>query len=241
MSLRPEPPREARFIAPEGEPTPDRLTDLGPDGARSGGHHEAGAAGTTVQAGTVPPSPVTLLRATAAQDTPLSGMGAAVSFEAVATVDPSSAAMRGADPAPAATATQANGGSASAPARPAPDQIVAAIRQSPDGVIDVQLSPEELGRVRITLTAAEGGLTVMLHAERTDTLDLLRRHIDTLASAYRDIGYAGLSFSFSGGNSAGRGMAQTLPPDPPAITAEQAAVPPSVRPAPAAGALDLRL
>ena len=239
--VQPEAPGESRFNGPEAEPTPGAWTDRSPDGARSGGHREAGPTGAAAQVATAAPLPMTLLSAPA-PDTSVSGSGAALSMDAAVTLDPLSPATRGTDPGQAATATQASGGSPSAPARAAPEQVVAAIRQSPDGVIDVQLSPEELGRVRITLTAAEGGLTVMLHAERTDTLDLLRRHIDTLASAYRDIGYAGLSFSFSGGDGAGRGSAQAPPTDAPAKAPESAAaVPPPARPATVAGSLDLRL
>lgn len=77
-------------------------------------------------------------------------------------------------------------------------QIVAAAHQSGDGKSSVELlfSPEELGQVRLKLTSHEGIVTVSLLAERTETLDLLRRHIDTLARALLEAGYEGAQFSF---------------------------------------------
>lgn len=82
-------------------------------------------------------------------------------------------------------------------------------RRLPDGPIEVSLSPEELGRVRLSLQAADGGMVVQIAAERSETLDLIRRNIDLLAQELRDQGYSELSFAFGqgqgGGNSAPSG------------------------------------
>ena len=84
----------------------------------------------------------------------------------------------------------------------------AAQRLSDRKPIEIALNPEELGRVRMSLSAAEGGMVVTVLAERGETLDLMRRHIAQLAEQFRDIGYDDVSFSFgtqSGGAGDGSG------------------------------------
>jgi len=81
-------------------------------------------------------------------------------------------------------------------------QIAAALENGKAGskkTIDLSLSPEELGRVRLRLSPSEGGLNVVIVAERSETLELLRRNIDMLAREFLDIGYEGASFDFAGG------------------------------------------
>ena len=68
-------------------------------------------------------------------------------------------------------------------------------------VIDLTLNPEELGRVRLSLSHSESGLSVSVLAERPETLELLRRNIDVLAREFLDIGYQSAEFSFGDGNS----------------------------------------
>jgi flagellar hook-length control protein FliK len=82
-------------------------------------------------------------------------------------------------------------------ARGAIAQIAEAVRLPMDGSVEVRLSPEELGRVKLTMVPGEAGLVVQLVAERPETLELLRRHVDTLAADLRDLGYSGLEFSFT--------------------------------------------
>lgn len=80
-------------------------------------------------------------------------------------------------------------------------QIVVALAMSNDGQIELRLDPEELGPVRLSLVSVEGSITVHLQAERSDTLDLLRRHADLLARELRDIGYGDVEFRFGSGTS----------------------------------------
>ena len=78
-------------------------------------------------------------------------------------------------------------------------QIAAAIQKGGPGMkpgIELMLSPEELGPVRLTFTQSETGVTVNVHADRAETLELLRRNIDTLAQEFLDIGYESAEFTF---------------------------------------------
>ena len=67
----------------------------------------------------------------------------------------------------------------------------------PDRPVELALNPEELGRVRLTFTATDGGIHVAVMAERGETMDLLRRHIETLAQEFREMGYKDVKFEFS--------------------------------------------
>jgi len=78
-------------------------------------------------------------------------------------------------------------------------QIAAAIQKGGPGMkpgIELMLSPEELGPVRLTFTQSETGVSVNVHAERAETLELLRRNIDALAQEFLDIGYESAEFTF---------------------------------------------
>lgn len=83
-------------------------------------------------------------------------------------------------------------------APPVNQQIAIALQGAAPGdtQIEIALSPEELGHVRLRLHHSENGLSVSIVAERADTLDLLRRNIDLLARDFDSIGYADVSFSF---------------------------------------------
>ncbi|WP_169052640.1 flagellar hook-length control protein FliK [Pseudooceanicola onchidii] len=76
------------------------------------------------------------------------------------------------------------------------DQVAQVARHLPGGPVEIALSPEELGRVRMQLTTSDTGLTLMITAERPETLDLMRKNIDLLADQYRDLGYGTLDFAF---------------------------------------------
>ena len=78
-------------------------------------------------------------------------------------------------------------------------QITEVLHRLSEGGVEIQLRPEELGRVRLQMVPLDQGMTVVVSAERGETLDLMRRHIDQLARALQDLGYSGTQFSFSGG------------------------------------------
>ena len=79
-----------------------------------------------------------------------------------------------------------------------PRQLVDAVRLSSpaDKIIEVTLTPSELGRVRMVMTPAEAGITINVTAERPETLDLLRRNINDLHQSFAEMGYEDISFAF---------------------------------------------
>ncbi|MDP5218296.1 flagellar hook-length control protein FliK [Ruegeria sp. 2205SS24-7] len=77
-----------------------------------------------------------------------------------------------------------------------------------NGSFELALRPEELGRVRVLMKPIEGAMTLTIIAERPETLDLMRRHIDQLASEFRDMGYSAVHVDLSGAGD-GKGDNQT--------------------------------
>lgn len=78
-------------------------------------------------------------------------------------------------------------------------QMAEAVQSLPNRPVEISLSPEELGRVRLVLSTSEAGIVVNVLAERQETAELIRRHISHLEAAFQDIGYSDIAFSFSGG------------------------------------------
>ncbi|MEM7472407.1 MAG: flagellar hook-length control protein FliK [Pseudomonadota bacterium] len=62
--------------------------------------------------------------------------------------------------------------------------------------IELMLEPQELGRLRITLTTRETGLFVMLSAERGETLEMLRRNSDDLQANLDTLDIGGAQIGF---------------------------------------------
>ncbi len=81
-------------------------------------------------------------------------------------------------------------------ARQVAQQIAVSVTNAGGRTTEIALNPEELGRVRMTMSVTEGSVTLHVSAERPETQDLLRRHIDVLAQEFRDLGYSSIDFSF---------------------------------------------
>jgi hypothetical protein len=73
--------------------------------------------------------------------------------------------------------------------RSAGPQIAGLVQTTREGSLDVRLNPEELGMLRISFTQTEAGLQVSVHAERAETQDLVRRHLDLLARDLESLGF----------------------------------------------------
>ena len=63
--------------------------------------------------------------------------------------------------------------------------------------VELMLDPAELGRVRFELTPSADRIQVNVSVERPETLDLLRRNIDSLRAEFRDAGFDAATLSFS--------------------------------------------
>ena len=106
------------------------------------------------------------------------------------------AAQRGAEPAVTSGSAASQAGTSADPRRAIVDQLVASVRTTTGGAIEIRLSPEELGHVRLDIRMTDGVLTVRIDADRTETLDLMRRSADILARELRETGFGALDLSF---------------------------------------------
>ncbi|PKP69745.1 MAG: hypothetical protein CVT82_09240 [Alphaproteobacteria bacterium HGW-Alphaproteobacteria-4] len=127
-------------------------------------------------------------------------------------------------------------------------QLSEVVMRLPDRPVELTLAPEELGRVRLTLATTEHGVSVSVLAERSETLELIRRNIDHLARDFRELGYSSIAFSFGDRSQQGHPDPQAQVSDAEAeviVTAAPAAPGRAQTPqwstAPTAGGLDLRL
>lgn len=79
----------------------------------------------------------------------------------------------------------------SATAQVIAQQIAAALANpasDADAPLELALDPPELGRVRMQISEIAGTMTLMIHAERPETADLMRRHLELLAQEFSQAG-----------------------------------------------------
>ncbi|AVO38556.2 flagellar hook-length control protein FliK [Pukyongiella litopenaei] len=122
------------------------------------------------------------------------------------------------------------------------ETVVEVAARNHNRMFEIALSPEELGRVRMSLMPSEQGVTVQIFAERQETIDLLRRHSDQLASEFQRLGYDSTGFEFSGGDAEKQGQDDRFRPhDQSTVTgAESSAAIPVARVAMSSG-VDMRV
>ncbi|WP_155774104.1 flagellar hook-length control protein FliK [Rhodovulum sp. MB263] len=129
--------------------------------------------------------------------------------------------------------------------RTAMRQIAESLHRASDGSVHLTLSPEELGRVRLSLTPGDHGITVNISADRIDTLELMRRHGDMLTNAMRDLGYGEVVLDFAGrqNDSSGQGRGFAAGAAAPSEESTEMGLSSTTRTSPgtAGGGLDLRL
>ncbi|WP_206540274.1 flagellar hook-length control protein FliK [Leisingera sp. ANG-M1] len=82
-------------------------------------------------------------------------------------------------------------------------QMAEAFAAKGEQKVEISLNPQELGQVKMRVMASESGITMVIHTERPETGDLMRRHIHELAEEFRRMGYEDISFEFSGGQAGG--------------------------------------
>jgi flagellar hook-length control protein FliK len=89
------------------------------------------------------------------------------------------------------------------------DQLLATVRATSAGTVEIMLSPEELGQVRLDMKMVDGVMMVRIDAERPETLDLMRRGADVLFRELRDAGFGALNLSFGSGTPQRGGFASS--------------------------------
>lgn len=164
--------------------------------------------------------------------------------EALAKLDPASPAFERPVPSTLHTVSSQTPAASADQARQIAQQMATALPSTVPGTTEITLQPEELGRVRMTLTVQDGALTLIIQADRPDTSDLMRRNIDQLAQVYRQMGFDTPSFNFTGSP-----QQDAAPEDPSApnlgedetITDLPDAVTTSTLPSDPQGRLDLRI
>lgn len=75
------------------------------------------------------------------------------------------------------------------------------------GAVEITLSPKELGTVKLIAHPGEAGLTLAILAERPETQELMRKHLDLLQAELRKAGFSALDFGADRNGSASGGMA----------------------------------
>lgn len=85
--------------------------------------------------------------------------------------------------------------------------ILAEPGREPGGMVELALDPPELGRLRMQMTEVAGVMTLTIHAERPETAELMRRHLDLLAQEFAQAGLNAPSVSISqeGADQGGQG------------------------------------
>ena len=94
------------------------------------------------------------------------------------------------------------------PGLPHPDRafVVLSTKQARDGSFELRLDPPELGSVRISLSADDNGvIRALVTADRAETLDLVRRHIDVFRAEAGNHGLNNLDFRFESGSQSRNG------------------------------------
>ena len=173
----------------------------GSDGKAS--RHGSDGAGGDRRQGTATPAP----RAVAAASAPPPPSPATLlpgAADGGASAHPGTPAPATGSDAPASTTASNGAPAASATPPPVHVQLARGLdAHGGTGTLDLTLSPEELGRVRLSLSHHDGGVAVRIAADRPDTADLIRRHLPELHRDLRALGHGDVSFSFSGGASGG--------------------------------------
>lgn len=85
-------------------------------------------------------------------------------------------------------------------------QIVEVLPRSGDARLEITLTPEDLGRLKLTLVTGEGTPVLHITADRQETMELVRRHIDLLTREFTALGFAGLDVAL--------GQDRRTPPQP---------------------------
>lgn len=79
---------------------------------------------------------------------------------------------------------------------PAATQVAQSIAAADKSSIEVRLSPDELGTVRLVMSPRESGITVAVYAERSETLELLKLDSEELEADLASMGFSDSNLEF---------------------------------------------
>lgn len=82
-------------------------------------------------------------------------------------------------------------------ARPITNQVIAELSRGQNGTTEIQLAPEELGKLQLKLSTQDGIAVVMIAAERPETTEMLRRNLGDLEQQMHNLGYENVDFQFA--------------------------------------------
>lgn len=147
-----------------------------------------------------------------------------------------------APPGPSAATPQSAPTAPAAPVTPAAlGPVLVALAADPGrGMVEITLSPEDLGTLQVQVHDDAAGLRILVLAERADTSDLLRRHGEVLRTELAAAGLGHATFHFGQRGDSAPQPAPS-PPRPFSGTGPTAADPMPPPPMHPGGALNLRL
>ncbi len=94
-------------------------------------------------------------------------------------------------------------------------QVSGAIAKLADGKVELRLDPPELGRVTISFSSTDSGVSAQIVGEKQDIVDLLRRHAEIFSRELTKNGISGAALEFSfqdtGGEGEPQGATKTTP------------------------------
>jgi len=125
--------------------------------------------------------------------------GAAPFEERFETIGLSGSPARGDTSVVTGARTEAAQQNAAAHARAIASQLQDAAPKVPGKAVEITLNPQELGGVRMAMQMSENTIGISIVTERPETLDLLRRHIDQLATEFRELGYDHIDLNLADG------------------------------------------
>ena len=82
-------------------------------------------------------------------------------------------------------------------------KIVENVNAASEGLVEITLEPEDLGKLRMQVVRSDTGWSLNVFAERPETMDLMRRHLDQLQKDLISAGYEDLNIELGNGQSSG--------------------------------------
>ena len=80
------------------------------------------------------------------------------------------------------------------------EMVQVAVQTGMDGKIEVELQPLDLGRMKLTFKQDQQGMTVIVEAEKPETVEQIKRHLEHLSSDLKPQGDIVPRFRFEGGS-----------------------------------------